>query len=141
MRDVYSLIWWALIGLFRSRTSLQAKILTVRHQLNVLRRKSPQRLTFTSIDRLAHALWLRCEEGVEQLGDMFRFDFGAGILHRNEYLIGPVLARSYAKFAMAVCHGAHGLDSVHQKIHYNFVAAGPGRPRPVEATPRGGVNP
>jgi hypothetical protein len=52
MRDVCSLIWLALIGLFRSRASLQAEILTLRHQLNVLRRKSPQRLTFTSIDRL-----------------------------------------------------------------------------------------
>src|ERR1700723_3768560 len=46
MKDVYSLIWLALIGLFRSRASLQAEILTLRHQLNVLRRKSPQRLTF-----------------------------------------------------------------------------------------------
>ena len=50
MRDVCSLIWLALIGLFRSRASLQAEILTSRHQLNVLRRKSPQRITFTSID-------------------------------------------------------------------------------------------
>jgi hypothetical protein len=51
MRDVCSLIWLALIGLFRSRASLQAEILTLRHQLNVLRRKSPQRLTFSSFDR------------------------------------------------------------------------------------------
>jgi transposase InsO family protein len=55
MRDVCSLIWLALIGLFRSRASLQVEILTLRHQLNVLRRKSPQRLTFTSIDRLIFA--------------------------------------------------------------------------------------
>ena len=55
MRDVCSLIWLALIGLFRSRASLQAEILTLRHQLNVLRRKSPRRLTFTSIDRLVFA--------------------------------------------------------------------------------------
>jgi hypothetical protein len=41
MRDVCSLIWFALIGLFRSRASLQAEILMLRHQLNVLRRKSP----------------------------------------------------------------------------------------------------
>jgi hypothetical protein len=46
MRDAFSLIWLALIGLFRLRASQQ--ILTLRHQLNVLRRKSPQRLTFTS---------------------------------------------------------------------------------------------
>src|ERR1700687_2344485 len=55
MRDVCSLIWLALIGLFRSRASLQAEILTLRHQLNVLRRKSPQRLTFSSIERLVFA--------------------------------------------------------------------------------------
>src|SRR5258708_27974496 len=55
MRDVCSLIWLALIELFRSRASLQAEILTLRHQLNVLRRKSPQRLTFSSIDRLVFA--------------------------------------------------------------------------------------
>src|SRR5258708_29124575 len=55
MRDVCSLIWLALIELFRSRASLQAEILTLRHQLNVLRRKSPQRLGFTSIDRLVFA--------------------------------------------------------------------------------------
>jgi hypothetical protein len=64
MRDVYSLIWLALIGLFRSRASLQAEILTLRHQLNVLRRKSPQRLTFTSIDRLVFARLYRLAPGV-----------------------------------------------------------------------------
>src|SRR5260221_7549987 len=64
MRDVCSLIWLALIGLFRSRASLQAEILTLRHQLNVLRRRSPQRLGFTSIDRLVFAGLYRLEPGV-----------------------------------------------------------------------------
>src|ERR1700756_4785360 len=64
MRDVCSLIWLALIGLFRSRASLQAEILTLRHQLNVLRRKSPQRLIFTSIDRLVFAGLYRLAPGV-----------------------------------------------------------------------------
>src|SRR6266403_2178895 len=64
MRDVCSLICLALIGLFRSRASLQAEILTLRHQLNVLRRKSPQRLTFTSIDRLVLAGLYRLAPGV-----------------------------------------------------------------------------
>ena len=64
MTDVCSLIWLALIGLFRSRASLQAEILTLRHQLNVLRRKSPQRLTFTSIDRLVFAGLYRLAPGV-----------------------------------------------------------------------------
>src|SRR6202049_3870688 len=64
MRDVCSLIWLALIGLFRSRASLQAEILTPRHQLNVLRRKSPQRLTFSSIDRLVFAGLYRLAPGM-----------------------------------------------------------------------------
>src|SRR6202007_755512 len=64
MRDVCSLIWLALIGLFRSRAALQAEILTLRHQLNVLRRKSPQRLGFTSIDRLVFAGLYRLAPGV-----------------------------------------------------------------------------
>src|SRR5260221_1514631 len=64
MRDVFSLIWLALIGLFRSRASLQAEILTLRHQLNVLRRKSPQRLTFSSIDRLVLTGLYRLVPGV-----------------------------------------------------------------------------
>jgi hypothetical protein len=59
-----SLIWLAPIGLFRSRASLQAEILTLRHQLNVLRRKSPQRLGFTSIDRLVFAGLYRLAPGV-----------------------------------------------------------------------------
>src|SRR5258705_9372050 len=64
MRDVCNLIWLALIGLFRSRASLQAEILTLRHQLNVLRRKSPQRLTFTSSDRLVFAGLYRLAPGM-----------------------------------------------------------------------------
>ena len=35
--------------------SLEAEILVLRHQLNVLRRKSPGRLAFSSIDRLVFA--------------------------------------------------------------------------------------
>src|SRR6478672_2093339 len=64
MRDVCRLICLALIGLFRSCASLQAEILTLRHQLNVLRRKWPQRLTFTSIDRLVFAGLYRLAPGV-----------------------------------------------------------------------------
>jgi hypothetical protein len=52
MIDLCKLIWWAFAGLFRSRAALEAEILVLRHQLNVLRRKSPGRLAFSSIDRL-----------------------------------------------------------------------------------------
>ena len=64
MRDVCSLICLALIGLFRSRALLHVEILTLRHQLNVLRRKSPQRPTFTSIDRLVFAGLYRLAPGM-----------------------------------------------------------------------------
>jgi len=64
MRDAFSLIWLALIGLFRSRASLQVEILTLRHQINVLRRKSPQRLIFTSTDRLVFAGLYRLAPGM-----------------------------------------------------------------------------
>src|ERR1700756_246764 len=55
MRDLCRLIWCGLIGFFRSRASLEAEILVLRHQLNVLRRKSPKRPTFGNIDRLIFA--------------------------------------------------------------------------------------
>jgi hypothetical protein len=45
----------AFARLFRSRAELEAEILVLRHQLNVLRRKSPSRLAFSSIDRLVFA--------------------------------------------------------------------------------------
>src|ERR1700682_5420464 len=64
MRDVCSLIWLTLIGLFRSRASLQVEILTLRHQLNVVRRKSPPRRTFTRLDRLGCAGLYRLAPGV-----------------------------------------------------------------------------
>jgi hypothetical protein len=55
MRDLCRLLWCALTGLFRSRASLEAEILVLRHQLNVLRQKSPKRVVFTDADRLLFA--------------------------------------------------------------------------------------
>jgi hypothetical protein len=55
MGDMLKLILWAIIGLFRARVSLEAEILVLRHQLNVLRRKSPKRLVFSNFDRLVFA--------------------------------------------------------------------------------------
>src|SRR5262245_56475437 len=52
MSDLCRLIWCGLIGLFRSRAALEAEILVLRHQLNVLRRKSPKRVSCGSIVRL-----------------------------------------------------------------------------------------
>ena len=52
MVDLCRLIWCVMAGVFRSRVALHAEILVLRHQLNVLRRKSPKRLVFKNIDRL-----------------------------------------------------------------------------------------
>jgi hypothetical protein len=41
MRNIGSLLWCALFGLFRSCASLQVEVLTLRQQLNVLQRKVP----------------------------------------------------------------------------------------------------
>src|SRR6476660_5887272 len=55
MRESCSLVWLALVGLFRSRASLEAEILILRHQLNIQRRQSPKRLNFSTLDRLIFA--------------------------------------------------------------------------------------
>jgi hypothetical protein len=44
MGDLSKLIWCALVGLFRSGASLEAEVLVLRHQLNVLCRESPARI-------------------------------------------------------------------------------------------------
>jgi hypothetical protein len=64
MFDLCRLIWCALIGLFRSRAALEAEILVLRHQLNVLRRKSPKRLAFGIVDRLVFAELYRAAPGI-----------------------------------------------------------------------------
>jgi hypothetical protein len=55
MREIFSLIWLAMVGAFRSRVSLEAEIMILRHQLNVLRRNSRKRPTFGLLDRLIFA--------------------------------------------------------------------------------------
>jgi hypothetical protein len=52
MQNLLNLIRWMLLGLFRSKTSLEAEILALRHQLNVLRRTSPRRPVFSNFDRM-----------------------------------------------------------------------------------------
>jgi hypothetical protein len=64
MSDLCRLIWCALIGIFRPRAALQAEILVLRHQLNVLRRKSPRRLAVGNVDRLVFAALYRVAPGV-----------------------------------------------------------------------------
>ena len=57
MIDFLRLLCDALIGLFRPSGRREAEILVLRHQLNVLRRKSPKRLVLSNLDRLLF-VWL-----------------------------------------------------------------------------------
>jgi hypothetical protein len=52
MLDLCKLVFGAVIDLLRSRATLEAEILVLRQQINVLRRLNPRRLPFGSIDRL-----------------------------------------------------------------------------------------
>src|SRR5215471_7923489 len=52
MGELFEFIWCAIAGLFRSRAALQAEILVLRHQLNILHRRSPKRVALGKIDRL-----------------------------------------------------------------------------------------
>ena len=52
MFDLCKLIVGTVIDLLRSRATLEAEILVLRQQINVLRRANPKRLRFASIDRL-----------------------------------------------------------------------------------------
>ena len=55
MIDFFRLLAYTLNALFRSRARLEAEILVLRYQLNVLKRKAPKRLAFNSIDRFVFA--------------------------------------------------------------------------------------
>jgi hypothetical protein len=61
MGDMLKLIWYTVIGLFRSRASIDAEIVALRHQLNVLQRKAPKRLAFRTFDRLLFASLYRIQ--------------------------------------------------------------------------------
>jgi hypothetical protein len=50
MGELFGFIWCAIAALFRSRAVLQAEILVLRHQLNILRRRSPKRVILGKVD-------------------------------------------------------------------------------------------
>ena len=52
MSDLCKLIFGMVIDLLRSRATLEAEILLLRQQINVLRRANSKRLLLGSIDRL-----------------------------------------------------------------------------------------
>src|SRR6516225_349278 len=50
MCDLCRLIWYALVGRFRSRAPLEAENMALRHQLNILRHSSPKKLALSNIE-------------------------------------------------------------------------------------------
>src|SRR6516164_6936422 len=59
MIQLLRLLCGALIGLVRSSARREAEILVLRHQINVLRRKSPNRPALSNVDRLLFVLLSR----------------------------------------------------------------------------------
>src|ERR1039457_4498503 len=57
MKDLFKLILGVLASLFKSRAKLEAEILILRQQINVLRRRAPKRPHLNNTDRLLF-VWL-----------------------------------------------------------------------------------
>jgi hypothetical protein len=57
MKDLFKLILGILASLFKSRAKLEAEILILRQQINVLRRQAPKRPHFNNTDRFLF-VWL-----------------------------------------------------------------------------------
>jgi hypothetical protein len=64
MIDVFTLLWSALNSLFRSRAPLEAEILILRQQVNVLWRTSPKIFAFRTLDRLVFVGMYRLVPGI-----------------------------------------------------------------------------
>jgi hypothetical protein len=57
MKDLFKLILGLLTSLFKSRAKLEAEILILRQQINVLRRRAPKRRHLNNTDRFLF-VWL-----------------------------------------------------------------------------------
>ena len=57
--EIFNLLRWILLDLFRSRSSLEGEVIALRHQLNVLRRRTPKRPALRSFDRFIFILLYR----------------------------------------------------------------------------------
>ena len=53
MLEIFNLLRWILLDLFRSRSSLEGEVIALRHQLNVLRRSAAKRPAFKAFDGLS----------------------------------------------------------------------------------------
>ena len=57
MIAIVKLLIWSLVDFFKSRGRLEAEVVVLRHQLNILRRRSPKRVRPNALDR-AIFVWL-----------------------------------------------------------------------------------
>jgi hypothetical protein len=64
MCNLCRLIWYALVGWVWSRASLEAENLALRHQLNILQRRSLKKQTLSNIDRVIFAGFYRFDSGI-----------------------------------------------------------------------------
>src|SRR3977135_2657893 len=64
MVDILMLLWTALTSLFRLRVRLEAEILVLRQQINVLRCNSPKRSVFRTFGRLVFVGLYRLAPGI-----------------------------------------------------------------------------
>ena len=76
---------------FKSRRRLEAEILVLRHQLNVLQQRAPRRLHFRWADRAlfiwlyrrcANASFASCTRPIERFGDVVAHPILGGLHHR-----------------------------------------------------------
>lgn len=64
MWELLNRLKWMVLDLFRSRTSLEAEVVALRQQLNVLRRSAPKRPALSRLDRLILILLYRVAPSV-----------------------------------------------------------------------------
>ena len=57
MTELLKLIFGVLASLFKSRAKLEAEILVLRQQINVLRRRAPKRPHLSSIETMRMLRW------------------------------------------------------------------------------------
>ena len=103
--ELFNLLRWILLDLFRSRSALEGEVIALRHQLNVLRCSAPKRPALTSFDRFIFVLLYRLAPTVldtvtivrpETISDGIVLDFaasGAGSLDGD-----PAGPRCLSKF-------------------------------------------
>src|ERR1700730_13240242 len=109
MRDLFRLIGWTVVDLFRSRAALEAEIWTLRQQINVLRRTAPKRLSFSVLDHLVfvglyrlfprHAMRWRSSSRIQSSVGIARVSERIGAGSRDIVVADKLYRRRYASLS------------------------------------------